>query len=72
MFRKRIERAFNYAKEKRVEREADLPEDEEEAKAKLEKGDLFALIVSAYGIILPVAIVVLIVMMVLGYWFIFR
>lgn len=74
MNRKRIERAFKYTHEKREEREAAMPPDtgDEVDETKLEKGDLFAMIVSAFGVILPIALVVLLILAAVGYLFIFR
>ncbi len=70
IFGKRVERAMELAKEKRKQREADLPEGKDDIQ--LEKGDLFALTMSAFGVILPVALVVLLALAAVGYFFIFR
>lgn len=70
MFGKRVERAMELTREKRRERDADLPEDKDDIQ--LEKGDLFALTLSAFGVILPVAIVVLLALAAIGFFFVCR
>lgn len=84
MFQKRIDRAFRklkedretYERENHPSKEEDSDLDQEIKKKKedmnLEKGDLFAMILSAFLIIIPIALVVIVFLMALGYFFLIR
>lgn len=64
----RFERAMALMKEKKAQREQNLPADQEELP--LEKGDLLAMTLSALLVIMPIVLVVLLIMVLIaGLWF---
>ncbi|MFW5632489.1 MAG: hypothetical protein ACOCM4_14340 [Acetivibrio ethanolgignens] len=70
IFQGKIDRAFKHFTEKHGEEEERREQDLSEMP--LEKGDLFAMILSAFIVIVPVALVVLAVLGVIGYFFFFH
>ena len=72
LFQKRIKRAFDLQAEKNKKKQEEMsPEDLQEdlkpsLKDTLEKGDMPALIISAFLVLLPVALIVLLVMVFAG------
>ena len=64
----RFERAMALMKERKTQREQNLPAGQEELQ--LEKGDLLAMTLSALLVIMPIVLVVLLVMVLIaGLWF---
>ena len=64
----RFERAMALMKERKAQREQNLPTGQEELQ--LEKGDLLAMTLSALLVIMPIVLVVLLVMVLIaGLWF---
>lgn len=70
LFQGKIDRAFRYFKERHGEKEEEKEQDLTEMP--LEKGDLFAMLLSAFIVIIPVALIVLAVLGVIGYFFFFH
>lgn len=73
LFQRKYDRARAFQKEQREQREGkNAGRDDVEMADLLEKGDTFALILSALLTIVPVALVVLAVLAAAGYFFIVR
>ena len=74
IFESKIERAQKFAKEQKAKREGEGhdPENDVEMADMMEKGDMFAMILSALITILPVAVIVLGLLAAAGYFFIVR
>ena len=73
LFQRKYDRARAFQKEQRKQREGkNAGRDDVEMANLLEKGDTFALILSAILTIVPVALVVLAVLAAAGYFFIVR
>ncbi len=73
LFQKKIDRAFDKLhEEKEEERKRENIHTEEQLKSQLEKGDLPALIISALITILPVALLGLLALCAIGYFFFFH
>lgn len=70
LFQGKIDRAFQYFKEKHGEKEEEKEEDLTEMP--LEKGDLFAMLLSAFIVIIPVILGILAILAVVGYFFFFH
>ncbi|MBQ6431350.1 MAG: hypothetical protein IJJ99_05710 [Oscillospiraceae bacterium] len=71
LFQKRIKRAFDYLEEKKQREAEENPENTQEdlkpsIKDILEKGDIPAMLISAFLVILPIAIIVLLVIVFAG------
>ncbi len=74
LFQKRIKRAFDYLEEKKQREAGENPENVQEElkpsiKDTLEKGDIPAMLISAFLVILPIAIIVLLVIVFAGHLF---
>ena len=70
MFQKRVDNSFEKLHEEKEKKDGHLTEEEiEQEKEKLEWRDYVAMLVSALIVILPVAIIVLLLMAVAGYFF---
>ena len=69
LFPKRVRRAMDHSKEQR-RRRAEMQQDGDETplSEEMEKGDLFAMILSALLVLVPIAIVVLVVLALVGKW----
>ena len=70
LFQKRVDRAMRYQKEQNEAAEQKKPTEED--KDAVSKKDLFAMVLSALLVILPVCLLVLIVVSLAGYFFIAR
>lgn len=67
LFQEKIDRAFSYLRKRPAE-----GKEEQTEKMPLEKGDLPAMLISAFIVIVPVALVVLAILGVIGYLFFFH
>lgn len=70
IFEKKFERSIDYLKEKNPDEAKPLSD--ELLGQKLEKNDARAMVISAMITILPVALIVLVGLSLLGYWFVVR
>lgn len=72
IFQKRVERAMEHTHAKAVEREAASPHPDVDVEDITEKGDLPAMMLAGVFTILPVAILVLAILVLAGYFFLMR
>ena len=70
IFRRKFDRSIDYLKEKNPDEVKPLSD--ELLGQKLEKNDARAMVISAMITILPVALIVLVALSLLGYWFVVR
>ncbi|MBQ7839910.1 MAG: hypothetical protein IJ390_05410 [Lachnospiraceae bacterium] len=73
MFQKRVDDSFQKLHDEKEEKDGQLTEEEIEAeKERLDWKDYLAMTVSAIGVLLPIALIVLLLMAVAGYLFLVR
>ena len=70
IFQRKFDRSIDYLKEKNPDEVKPLSD--ELLGQKLEKNDARAMVISAMFTILPVALIVLVALSLLGYWFVVR
>ncbi len=70
MFRKRLQQALDLLRERRARKDAENPE--QVAEIQLEKGDKKAMLISAFLVFIPAAILVIGIMVLVGWLFFFR
>ena len=76
IFEGRFNRARKFQQEQKAKREGNInpddPKNDVELSDMMEKGDMFAMILSAVITILPVALIVLLFLAAVGYFFVIR